>query len=173
MARKQHRRHKTKRRQRGAGYFDDPKNMITAGYIAHVPYGGAAMGNGPKDCTGNPMSHRPGWIDDLKPVGLPGMKGGSRKQRKRRGGAAYPNAASLAGAVINPVPETMKAELAQNMPGAKMSMPGVPTPAGAQVAQKGGRYMAGPFGPVGGPNGIGASPIGAQVFLARRVMLIH
>lgn len=140
---------RSKRRTNGGGYSDGP-DSVSAGYLVHHPYGGYG-----KDCTGNPMSIRAGYIFNYTPKGLPGFSGGVRgkKYRKRRGGAAMPPPASVsaADALPGPVPDPNKLPVAGSLtpkPGdfpdttgaggtvaspaplsnvdAKMSMPGVP-----------------------------------------------
>jgi len=108
---------RTKRRANGGGWSDFlPTNApgttasfneiaVSPGYQKHWQYTGEG-----KDCTGNPMSLRPGYIASYSPKGLPGMGGGSRGKKnkkawKKRGGAAMPLAATtdpLPGPVTNP-----------------------------------------------------------------------
>ena len=88
-----------RRSHRGAGWSDNPSTFIDGapGNVVHQQYGGPG-----KDCTGNPMSQRTGYIDAFTPRGLPGYRGGgrgsgrggSRRRRRRRGGAAMPGAAT-------------------------------------------------------------------------------
>lgn len=162
MAHKQRKRkHKTKRRQRGAGYSDATNVApIAPGYLAHVQYQGAG-----KDCADNSYQ-RPGFIPDRLTGGLPGfqhglLRGGS--QKRRRGGmlAIAPMDDS-----ITPPPPTFPATngAAGNMASMPntMSSAGVPTPPQAQMAQaqpqqKGGRYTAGPLMPLAS-NGVGITP---------------
>ncbi len=182
-------------RRRGGGWGDLPKGAsfsaaaVSPGYPIHYPYTGPG-----KDCTGNPMSERPGFISSYSAKGLPGLSGG--KRRKRRGGAAMPSAASVGlgesvGPITNPnlppvsgsvtpkpgdFPDTTGAGGTVARPNVVMSMPGVPTPGGAQMPvvpmkqgggrrnrryskKRGGRYGFFPeMGPLGGANGIGTSP---------------
>ena len=101
---------RTRRKASGGGWSDLPKGSfnqiaVNPGNQIHFPFTGPG-----KDCTGNPHSIRPGWIFDYTPKGLPGFSGGKRrnKNRKSRGGAAMPAAAttnfgsSLPGPVTNP-----------------------------------------------------------------------
>ena len=139
---------RTKRRASGGGWSDLAKstysqNAVSPGYQIHFPYSGYG-----KDCTGNPQSIRPGWIYDNTPKGLPGFSGGKRrKNRKSRGGAAMPPAATTFGPVTNPnslpvaggvtpkpgdFPDTTGAGGTVAQP-VVMSMPGVPTPGAAQM----------------------------------------
>ena len=124
----------------GKGTFD--QIAVSPGYQIHVPFSGPG-----KDCTGNPHSIRPGYIDYLTPKGLPGLSGGRRrnKNRKSRGGMAMPAAAStyesFSGPVPNPnlppvsggvtpkpgdFPDTTGAGGSVAQPNVVMSMPGVP-----------------------------------------------
>ncbi len=144
---------KLKRRKsvrRGGGWGDLPKGSfnqvaVSPGYPVHFAYTGPG-----KDCTGNPMSERPGFISSYSAKGLPGLSGGG-KRRKRRGGAAMPSAASHSfssevGPITNPnlppvsgsvtpkpgdFPDTTGAGGTVARPNVVMSMPGVPTPPGA------------------------------------------
>jgi hypothetical protein len=150
---------RTKRRANGGGWSDLPKGSfnqiaVSPGNQIHFPFTGPG-----KDCTGNPHSIRPGWIFDYTPKGLPGFSGGKRrnKNRKSRGGAAMPAAAStnfgssLPGPVTNPnlppvsgsvtpkpgdFPDTTGAGGTVAQPQVVMSMPGVPTPPGAAQMPK-------------------------------------
>jgi hypothetical protein len=140
---------RSRRKTRGAGWSDLPKGSfsqiaVNPGNQIHFPFTGPG-----KDCTGNPHSIRPGWIFDYTPKGLPGFSGGKRrnKNRKSRGGAAMPAAAStsfgstLPGPVTNPnlppvsgsvtpkpgdFPDTTGAGGTVAQPTVTMSMPGVP-----------------------------------------------
>jgi hypothetical protein len=140
---------RTRRKANGGGWSDLPKGSfneiaVNPGNQVHFPYTGPG-----KDCTGNPHSIRPGWIFDYTPKGLPGLSGGKRrnKNRKSRGGAAMPAAAStnfgssLPGPVTNPnlppvsgsvtakpgdFPDTTGAGGTVAQPNVTMSMPGVP-----------------------------------------------
>jgi hypothetical protein len=142
---------RTRRRSNGGGWSDLPKGSfnqiaVNPGNQIHFPFTGPG-----KDCTGNPQSIRPGWIFDYIPKGLPGLSGGKRrnKNRKSRGGAAMPAAAStsfgssLPGPVTNPnlppvsgsvtpkpgdFPATQGVAGTVAKPDVVMSMPGVPTP---------------------------------------------
>lgn len=67
------RKRSSRHRSRGGGYGDNPAHSVSPGYVIHQKYDGIG-----KDCTGNPMSHRPGYIDAYVPKGLPGMRGGMR-----------------------------------------------------------------------------------------------
>jgi hypothetical protein len=190
MARRTKKASRRNRRHKGAGYSDGPDFIKGApGYLIHHSYSGTQKNFSPlTDCTGNPMSHRPGWIpagtDNSVRGGLPGWRGG--KQRKRRGGAAYPPMASLsdyagtsAYGVITPPPKSLP-----NPSGAGGSVgnpnpypsnvvavpPGGVVPQGAQMppgsssnvvaaGQKGGRYGFFPgMGPLNPMNGVGTSP---------------
>jgi hypothetical protein len=140
---------RTKRKSNGGGWSDLPKGTfnqiaVNPGNQIHFPFTGPG-----KDCTGNPHSIRPGWIYDYSSKGLPGLSGGKRrnKNRKSRGGAAMPAAASthfgssLPGPVTNPnlppvsggvtpkpgyLPDTTGAGGTVAQPNVVMSMPGVP-----------------------------------------------
>lgn len=135
-----------RRKSRGGGWSDGP-DMVNPGNLVHHQYSGPG-----KDCTGNPYSYRPGYIFGYNAKGLPGLSGGrskARRNRKSRGGASmppaategpitnpnlppvsgsltpkpgdFPNTTGTAGTVANPDPT----------PKVVMSMPGVPTPPGA------------------------------------------
>ena len=86
----------------GGGWSDLPAGSfkdvaINPGNPIHFQYSGYGM-----DCTGNPMSVRPGYIFDYTSKGLPGLSGG-KKQKRLRGGVAMPTPAStLPGPVPNP-----------------------------------------------------------------------
>jgi hypothetical protein len=121
MARHTRKSSRRNRRHKGAGYSDGPEFIKGApGYIVHHSYSGPQTDFSPlTDCTGNPMSHRPGWIasgtDMSVRGGLPGMRGGKRRRNQRtRGGVAYPPMATLgdfkntpAYAVITPPPKDL------------------------------------------------------------------
>ena len=92
---------------RGGGYSDGPGFIRGApGNLIHNSYSGPQTDFSPlKDCTGNPMSHRTGYIpvgtDMSVRGGLPGLRGGKRgrkhsgKRGRKRGGAAMPYMATL------------------------------------------------------------------------------
>lgn len=149
---KRSKRSRRSKKTKGGGYSDGP-NFINAGNLVHNQYAGYG-----KDCTGNPMSIRPGYIFNYTPKGLPGFAGGAwgKKNRKnrRRGGAAMPPAASVSSsaALPGPVPDPNKLPVAGSLtpkpgsfpdttgaggtvaqPNVVMSMPGVPTPGAAQM----------------------------------------
>jgi hypothetical protein len=145
---KRSKRSRRSKKTKGGGYSDGP-NFVNPGNLVHNQYAGYG-----KDCTGNPMSIRPGYIFNYTPKGLPGFAGGAwgKKNRKnrRRGGAAMPNAATtdLPGPVPNPnmlpvagsltpkpgdFPDTTGAGGSVAQPNVVMSMPGVPTPGAAQM----------------------------------------
>ena len=190
MARRTKKSSRRNRRHKGAGYADGPDFIKGApGYIVHHSYSGPQTNFSPlTDCTGNPMSHRPGWIpvgtDNSVRGGLPGWRGGKRRRKHRsrrsRGGAAYPPMASLsdfkntpAYGVITPPPTNLP-----NPSGTGGSIahpviavpPGGVVPGGAQMppgsssnvvaaGQKGGRYGFFPeMGPLNPANGVGTSP---------------
>ena len=170
-------------RRNGGGWSDLGKGSfnqiaITPGYQVHAGYAGSG-----KDCTGNPHSIRPGFIDYLTPKGLPGLSGGKRRNKKH-GGMAMPSIASsyeaFSGPVTNPnllpvaggvtlkplhFPDTTGVGGTVGQPGGvTMSMPGVPVggaPLMTQMpmAQKGGRYGFFPgMGPLNPVNGVGTTP---------------
>jgi hypothetical protein len=135
---------RSRRRSNGGGYSDLPKGgfyeiAVNPGNQIHFPFTGPG-----KDCTGNPHSIRPGYIADYTSKGLPGFSGGKRsnKNRKSRGGAAMPTAASIfSGPITNPnlppvsgsvtpkpndFPDTTGAGGTVGQPQVVMSMPGVP-----------------------------------------------
>jgi hypothetical protein len=136
-----------KRRTKGGGWSDGP-DMVNPGNLVHHQYSGYG-----KDCTGNPLSIRPGYIFDYTPKGLPGLRGGSRlkKNRKRTGGMSMSLSDSVPGPVPNPnlppvsasvtpkpgyFPDTTGAGGTVANPDNKpviMSMPGVPPPGMAQM----------------------------------------
>lgn len=121
MARHTRKSSRRNRRHKGAGYSDGPEFIKGApGYIVHHSYSGPQTDFSPlTDCTGNPMSHRPGWIsagtDMSVRGGLPGMRGGKQRRKQHtRGGSAYPAMASLsdfkntpAYGVITPPPKDL------------------------------------------------------------------
>jgi len=124
MARRTKKSSRRHRRHKGAGYSDGPDFIKGApGYIVHRSYSGPQTNFSPlKDCTGNPMSLRSGYIppgtDMSVRGGLPGWRGGKRRHKHRsrrsRGGAAYPPMASLsdykgtpAYGVITPPPSSL------------------------------------------------------------------
>ena len=183
---------KLKRRKsvrRGGGWGDLPKGSfnqvaVSPGYPVHFAYTGPG-----KDCTGNPMSERPGFISSYSAKGLPGLSGGG-KRRKRRGGAAMPPAASHSfGSEVGPItnpnlppvsgsvtpkpgdfpnPTGTGGTVAQ--PAVVMSMPGVPTPPGAaqmpivKMSQGGGRRRRRMTKKRGGRYGFfpGMGPLGGE-----------
>ena len=135
---------RSRRRSNGGGYSDLPKGgfyeiAVNPGNQIHFPFTGPG-----KDCTGNPHSIRPGYIADYTSKGLPGFSGGKRsnKNRKSRGGAAMPTAASIfSGPITNPnlppvsgsvtpkpndFPDTTGAGGTVGQPQVVMSMTGVP-----------------------------------------------
>ena len=136
-----------RRRSSGGGWSDGPDFIPKApGYIVHHPYPGPG-----KDCTGDPNSTgRPGYIFNYTPHGLPGFKGGKRRNRKSRGGMAMPNVANdfpvtnpnlppVSGSVTpkpGDFPDTTGAGGTVAQPNVVMSMPGVPTPPGAAQMPK-------------------------------------
>jgi hypothetical protein len=177
--------------RRGGGWGDLPKGSfnqvaVSPGYPVHFAYTGPG-----KDCTGNPMSERPGYIASYSAKGLPGLSGGG-KRRKRRGGAAMPSAASHSfggevGPITNPnlppvsgsitpkpgdFPDTTGAggTVAHPAKGVTMSMPGVPTPPGAaqmpvvSMRQGGGRRKHRATKKRGGRYGFfpGMGPLGGE-----------
>jgi hypothetical protein len=175
-------------KRNGGGWSDLGKGTfnqiaVSPGNQVHFPFSGPG-----KDCTGNPHSIRPGFIDYLIPKGLPGLSGGKRRNRNRKldGGMAMPAVASAGGfePVPNPnlppvsgsvtpkpgdFPDTTGAGGTVAQPGVTMSMPGVPVggaPLMAQMpmaqmpmTQKGGRYGFFPeMGPLNPSNGVGTTP---------------
>jgi hypothetical protein len=166
-------------RVRGAGYSTGP-NSVHPGDLVYNSYSGTQNNLSPlKDCTGNPMSHRPGWIPSGTDMsvrgGLPGMRGG--KRRRKRGGAALPYMATLdsfegtpANQVITPPPTSFPAP---NGAGGSIAQPVVAVPPGGVVPpgahmpgtssqvvrQSGGRYAMFPgMGPLNTSNGVGTTP---------------
>ena len=189
MARRTQKTSRRHRRHKGAGYSDGPGFIKGApGYLIHNSYSGTQRDFSPlKDCTGNPMSHRPGYIaagtDMSVRGGLPGWRGG--KQRRKRGGAAYPPMARLdqytgtpAFGVITPLPERFSNPSGSGgtvgqpnpYPPVVAAQPGGIIPKGANLpdgmnsplitaGQKGGRYGMFPgMGPLNPMNGVGTSP---------------
>lgn len=185
---KSSRRKKRRSRVRGAGYSDGPNWIQGApGNLVHNSFSGTQNNLSPlTDCTGNPMSHRAGWIPSGTDMsvrgGLPGMRGG--KRRRKRGGAALPFMATLdhfegtpANQVITPPPTSFPApngaggsiaQPAQQQPVIAVP-PGGVVPPGAQMpgassqvvppVQKGGRYGFFPsMGPLNPENGVGTTP---------------
>jgi hypothetical protein len=180
------RRNKRRSRVRGAGYSTGP-NSVHPGDLAYNSYSGPQTSFSPlKDCTGNPMSHRSGWIPSGTDMsvrgGLPGMRGG--KRRRKRGGAAMPYMATLdeySGRPVNgsitppptsfPAPNGAGGSIAQPaqqqpvvaVPPGGVVPPGAHMPGGSsQVVppiQKGGRYGFFPsMGPLNPANGVGTTP---------------
>jgi len=151
-----------KRRSRGGGWSTGP-GIISAGNLENIQYAGPG-----KDCTGNAMSHRPGWMSDPSFKGLPGMAGGKRRSRRTRGGT-IPGVASFEGSITNPnvgpvsgsltpkpayFPNTTGAAGTVGQPEVVASWPGAPIP-----VQRGGRYGFFPgMGPLNPMNGVGVSP---------------
>lgn len=150
-----------RKRSRGGGWSTGP-GVINAGNLEYIQYAGPG-----KDCTGNAMSHRPGWISDPSFKGLPGMAGGKRRSRRTRGGT-IPGVASESFPVTNPnmgpvsgsltpkpayFPDPTGAGGTVGKPEVLASWPGVPSP------QRGGRYGFFPgMGPLNPSNGVGVSP---------------
>jgi hypothetical protein len=189
MARRTKKASRRQRRHKGAGYSDGPDFIKGApGYLVHHSFSGPQRNFSPlTDCTGNPMSHRPGYIapgtDMSVRGGLPGWRGG--KQRRKRGGAAYPPMARLdqftgtpAFGVITPLPERFSNPSGSGgsvgepnpYPPVVAAPSGGVIPKGANVpdgmnsplitgGQKGGRYGMFPgMGPLNPMNGVGTSP---------------
>jgi hypothetical protein len=191
MARRTKKASRRNRRHKGAGWSDGPDFIKGApGYIVHHSNSGPQTNFSPlKDCTGNPMSHRPGWIpagtDMSVRGGLPGWRGG--KQRRKRGGAAYPPMATLdqfkdtpaygvitsppgylpnpsgtGGSIDKPViavpPGGVVPPNAQ-MPAGSSSNVVAASKGGSRRRHKGGRYGFFPgMGPLNSASGIGTSP---------------
>lgn len=100
---------RTKRRANGGGWSDFTSTSapgttgkfadiaVSPGYQIHWQYAGVG-----KDCTGNPMSIRPGYIASYSPKGLPGMAGGSRGKKNKKGGKRRGGGACGVGPVTNP-----------------------------------------------------------------------
>lgn len=179
------RRKKRRSRVRGAGYMDGPDWIKGApGNLIHNSYSGPQTNFSPmKDCTGNPMSHRTGYIADYTPRGLPygtSWKGG--KRGRKRGGAAMPSPAPMADlgdytgrpvhSSVQPLPNTFPnpGGIAGSVGDAKVvaSPPGNPPPTGAVMPpgasnqlvppkQAGGRWTS-LFGPLNEESGIGTTP---------------
>lgn len=150
------------RKIRGAGWSDGPDYIKMApGNLVHHQYSGPG-----KDCTGNPESIRPGYINSYTPKGLPGMRGGKRSTRKygkkyrKRGGmlppnnqlvVANPNAPPTNGS-ITPLPGDFPNP---NGYSGSVSAPGIPS----HNMQTGGRYGFFPGeGPLNPVNGVGIAP---------------
>ena len=91
------RRKNRRSRVRGAGYMTGPQSAYPGGLV-YNSYSGPQTDFSPmKDCTGNPMSLRTGYIADYTPRGLPygtSWKGG--KRGRKRGGATMPPPAPMA-----------------------------------------------------------------------------
>lgn len=180
------RRNKRRSRVRGAGYSDGPNWIQGApGNLVHNSFSGTQNNLSPlTDCTGNPMSHRPGWIPSGTDMsvrgGLPGMRGG--KRRRKRGGAAMPPMATLDEYSGRPVYDSITppptsfpnpngaggsiAQPAQQQPVVAVP-PGGVVPPGAHmpgtssqvIRQSGGRYGMFPgMGPLNTSNGVGTTP---------------
>lgn len=178
---------KRRSRVRGAGYMTGPQSAYVGG-LEYNSYSGPQTNFSPmKDCTGNPMSHRTGWIspgsDMSVRVGLPGMAGG--KHGRKRGGAAMPpptpymadfgqtRAPPINGSLTAPpsyvYPRTSEGAPAV-APEVVASRPGNPSPPHAMMPggassqlvpnQKGGALFGfNPgFGPLNAESGIGTSP---------------
>jgi hypothetical protein len=188
MARRTKKVSRRHRGHKGAGWSDGPQFIKGApGYIEHHSFSGPQRDFSPyTDCTGNPMSHRAGWINPGTDMsvrgGLPGMKGG--KQRRKRGGADPTSMATLgsfngtpAEKVITPLPGYFSnpagraGSVSDPDTGSVVAVqPGGAVPEGATVSkdvasnviangQKGGRYGFFPgMGPLSPSNGIGSSP---------------
>jgi len=181
MARRTKKSSRRNRRHKGAGWTDGPGFIKGApGYIEHHSFSGPQTNFSQlTDCTGNPMSHRPGWIpagtDNSVRGGLPGWRGG--KQRRKRGGAAYPPMATLADfkgtpayGSITPPPGYLpnpsgtggsidKPVIAVPPGGVVPPNAQMPASSSSNVLQKGGRYGFFPgMGPLNPSNGIGTSP---------------
>ena len=180
-------RQKRRSRVRGAGYMTGPQ-WVSPGDLVYNSYSGPQTDFSPlKDCTGNPMSHRTGWISPGSDMsfrgGLPGMRGG--KRGRKRGGAAMPPPATMADlgdytsrpvySSVPPLPRDFPnpGGIAGSVGDAKVvaSQPGNPPPTGAVMAagassqlvppKQTGGALFGIFpeaGPLNGESGIGTSP---------------
>ena len=79
---------RSKRRSRGGGYSDNPSKFVSPGNVIHQSYAGDYPHDGPKDCTGNSQSYRPGYLFNYSAKGLPGLSGGGKRNRRnKRGGS--------------------------------------------------------------------------------------
>jgi len=169
---------RSKRRSRGGGYSDNPSKFVSPGNVIHQSYAGDYPHDGPKDCTGNSQSYRPGYLFNYSAKGLPGLSGGGKRNRRNKRGGSQLGVAPIGdyGFLTHRDPALTAAGSVTSKPGyfpdttgsggtvanpVEMSMPGVPTPLGAvsqSSGQKGGRYGFFPeLGPVGGESGIGGS----------------
>ena len=186
-AKKSSRRKKRRSCHRGGGYSDGPGFIRGApGNLIHNSYSGPQTDFSPlKDCTGNPMSHRTGYIpvstDMSVRGGLPGLSGGKRsgKRGSKRGGAAMPYMATLDHFTDRPVyssitsppasfPDRTGAGTPQpvvvshpgnSTPTGAVMPPGMSTPLVPAAMQKGGRYGFFPgMGPLNPENGVGTTP---------------
>lgn len=105
--------HKRNRKSNGGGWSD--KGMIIPGYLAHNMYSGAG-----KDCPG---THVPdGYIHGYTSRGIPGLSGGSRRNRRIRGGT-----------VLNVAAMDSFEPAGGQAPNITMSAPGVPPPSGVHM----------------------------------------
>jgi len=177
-------------RVRGAGYMDGPDWIKGApGNLVHNSYSGPQTDFSPlKDCTGNPMSHRTGWIPSGTDMsvrgGLPGLRGG--KRGRKRGGASMPPMASLdeytgrpvyssitapptsfpdpsggGGSIAHPSQQPVIAVQPGGIVPSGAHMPGGSSQVVPPALQKqsGGRYGFFPgMGPLNPENGVGTSP---------------
>lgn len=167
--------HNKSRRSRGGGY-EIKGDFVSPGNQVFTQYAGVG-----KDCAGVP--ERPGFIANYSSRGLPGLSGGSR--RRHRGGTQLQVAPFVGSPFTNVEARDPTGGAVQAKPayfpdttgaGGTVAQPntvssaGVPTPAGAQMAQatqapqasqatgqKGGRYGSFPnLGPaMFGSNGVG------------------
>jgi hypothetical protein len=175
---------RNKRAVNGGGYSDFlptsststsapfDKVAVSPGNQIHYKYAGLGT-----DCTGNPFSQRTGYISSYTAKGLPGMAGGSwrnkNKKNKKRGGSscgasdpvANPNLPPVSGGVTPKpgyFPDTMGAGGTVANPDVKMSMPGVSTKlkgGNRRTRRRGGRYGMFPeMGPLNKDNGVGTTP---------------
>ena len=133
-------------RKRGAGWSEGP-DSVNPGNLIHHQYSGVG-----KDCPGVPV--RDGYISGYVGKGLPGLSGGRRRLRKRRGGqlvVANPDRYPTNGS-ITPLPGWMSNPSGS---GGTVSAPGVPP----KPVQNGGRYGFFPGeGPLNPVNGVGITP---------------